>query len=109
MPRPRKNFNRAKRNRNIKPLWFSKRKFDKMKLVVRDGKKCAYCGDDTSALEIEHIIPRSRGGVDKIQNLALSCRKCNMAKGNKLPHEIEDNYFRGRVLQVRQHANSKKY
>ncbi|SFV63063.1 HNH endonuclease [hydrothermal vent metagenome] len=42
--------------------------------------KCVYCGGVGE--EIEHIIPRSKGGTNSIQNLTLSCRKCNIEKGN---------------------------
>ncbi len=42
--------------------------------------KCVYCGKKGE--EIEHIIPKSKGGTNSIKNLTLSCRKCNIAKGN---------------------------
>jgi len=41
---------------------------------------CVYCGDRGE--EIEHIIPKSKGGTNSINNLTLSCRKCNISKGN---------------------------
>ena len=46
---------------------------------------CAYCLTDFSTdhckLEIEHIIPISRGGKHEINNLVPSCKKCNRQKG----------------------------
>ncbi|UFA52005.1 RNA-guided endonuclease IscB [Deinococcus radiophilus] len=42
--------------------------------------KCAYCQKEGS-LEVEHLVPRSRGGSNRISNLIMSCRKCNEAKG----------------------------
>ncbi len=42
--------------------------------------KCVYCGKKGE--EIEHIVPKSKGGTNSIENLTLSCRKCNIAKGN---------------------------
>jgi hypothetical protein len=39
-------------------------------------------------LEIEHIIPRSRGGSNRVDNLTLSCRKCNIKKGKKTATEF---------------------
>ena len=42
--------------------------------------KCVYCG--SRGEEIEHIVPRSKGGTNSVENLTLSCRKCNISKGN---------------------------
>ena len=57
-------------------------------LLEKWGHKCAYCGVTNVPLEIEHIIPKSRGGTDRISNLTLACRKCNLAKGNKTAAEF---------------------
>lgn len=42
--------------------------------------KCAYC--DRKGEEVEHLVPRSRGGSNRISNLVWSCRKCNDLKDN---------------------------
>lgn len=42
-----------------------------------------YNGDKVISFEIDHIIPFIDGGGDSFENLALSCRKCNRAKGRK--------------------------
>lgn len=47
------------------------------------GRECAYCGATDIPLEIEHIHPRSRGGSNRVSNLALACVPCNQAKGNR--------------------------
>ncbi|OBS08978.1 HNH endonuclease [Acidihalobacter prosperus] len=52
-------------------------------LLEKWGRKCAYCGAENVPLEIEHIVPKSRGGSDRVSNLALACRACNQAKGNR--------------------------
>ncbi len=39
-------------------------------------------------LEVEHIIPKSRGGTDRIDNLAIACRECNQEKDNKTAAEF---------------------
>jgi 5-methylcytosine-specific restriction endonuclease McrA len=57
-------------------------------LLEKLGRKCAYCGKKNVPLEIEHIVPRSRGGSNRVSNLALSCRPCNQAKGNKTAAEF---------------------
>ena len=49
----------------------------------RDGRKCAYCGDTKAErYETDHIIPRSRGGTNRVSNLVVSCHDCNIEKGN---------------------------
>ena len=49
----------------------------------RDGAKCAYCGSTKAEhYELDHIVPRSRGGTDRVSNLVVSCHDCNMEKGN---------------------------
>mgnify|MGYP003818342097 CR=1 FL=1 len=57
-------------------------------LLEKWGRKCAYCGRENVPLEIEHIVPRSRGGTDRISNLTLACRKCNQKKGNLTAEEF---------------------
>lgn len=52
-------------------------------LLVKWGRKCAYCGTENTPLEVEHIRPRSKGGSDRVSNLTLACTKCNRKKGNK--------------------------
>lgn len=50
------------------------------KVGARDGYKCAYCNSDQE-LEVDHIVPFSRGGSDKLDNLQLLCKDCNREKG----------------------------
>jgi 5-methylcytosine-specific restriction endonuclease McrA len=56
-------------------------------LLNKFNRQCAYCGAKDTVLEIEHIKPRSKGGSDRVSNLALACHPCNQRKGNQ---EIED-------------------
>ena len=50
---------------------------------------CMYCGKSSSGegLELEHVIPRSRGGKNEWVNLVSACRKCNSRKGDRTPEE----------------------
>ena len=57
-------------------------------LLDKWGRTCAYCGKTNVPLEVEHIVPKSRGGTDRVSNLTLSCRKCNLKKGNKTAEEF---------------------
>lgn len=58
-------------------------------LLEKFGHECAYChrksGDP--GLEVEHIIPKSRGGTDRVSNLVLACHTCNQEKGNLTAEE----------------------
>lgn len=55
-------------------------------LVEECADCCAYCGSKAN-LQWEHIIPKSRGGPDTIDNMVQSCQKCNLSKGDKDPYE----------------------
>lgn len=56
------------------------------KLLVKADNACAYCGA-TEGLQWDHIIPKSRGGPDTIDNLVLACGPCNAEKGARDPIE----------------------
>lgn len=49
-------------------------------LLEKWHRTCAYCGAQQVPLEEEHIIPKSRGGTDRVSNLTLACVPCNRAK-----------------------------
>ena len=57
-------------------------------LLEKFGRKCAYCGKTDIPLEIEHIIPKSRGGTNRISNLTIACHDCNEAKGSQTAEEF---------------------
>jgi hypothetical protein len=46
----------------------------------RDGRACGFCGRG-DALELDHVIPFSRGGPDTVANLRVLCKPCNMGRG----------------------------
>ncbi len=45
-------------------------------------KECVFCRS-TANLEMDHLIPRSRGGPDSADNMVWACKKCNMARSNR--------------------------
>ena len=49
-------------------------------------RRCAYCGAKNPFTK-DHVIPKSRGGSDDINNLVWACISCNSKKGNKTPEE----------------------
>jgi 5-methylcytosine-specific restriction endonuclease McrA len=57
-------------------------------LLYKWGRKCTYCGKENIPLQIEHIIPRAKGGSNRVSNLCLACEKCNLAKGTKSIEEF---------------------
>ncbi len=57
-------------------------------LLEKWGRKCAYCGKSNIPLEIEHIVPKLRGGTNRVSNLTLSCHRCNQKKGIKTATEF---------------------
>ncbi|HAN72912.1 MAG TPA: HNH endonuclease [Planktothrix sp. UBA8407] len=52
-------------------------------LLEKWDRKCAYCGVENVPFEVEHIHPKSKGGTDRISNLAIACHNCNQEKGNR--------------------------
>ena len=54
-------------------------------VFARDGHRCQYCG--AAAENIDHVIPRSRGGEHVWENVVASCRPCNAAKEDRLLSE----------------------
>ena len=57
-------------------------------LLEKWQRKCAYCGKTNIPLEIEHIIPKSKGGSNRVSNLTIACHACNQAKGNQTAKEF---------------------
>ena len=57
-------------------------------LLEKFHRKCVYCGKTNTPLEIEHIIPKSRGGQSTVDNLAISCHECNQRKNDMTAEEF---------------------
>ncbi|MEX0834417.1 MAG: HNH endonuclease [Actinomycetota bacterium] len=54
-------------------------------VFARDHWSCQYCGN--AAENVDHVIPRSRGGEHAWDNVVAACRRCNSRKENRLPTE----------------------
>jgi 5-methylcytosine-specific restriction endonuclease McrA len=63
------------------------RRLSRRAILARDGFRCQYCGS-ARHLTIDHIIPRSRGGLTSWENVITSCAPCNVRKGACLPSEV---------------------
>jgi CRISPR/Cas system Type II protein with McrA/HNH and RuvC-like nuclease domain len=57
-------------------------------IFIRDNYTCNYCKVVGGILEIDHIIPYSKGGSNDINNLTTACRKCNRQKKDKSVEEF---------------------
>lgn len=57
----------------------------RFEVLKRDKFTCQYCGREAPdvTLEIDHIVPVSKGGDNSITNLVTSCRDCNRGKSNR--------------------------
>jgi 5-methylcytosine-specific restriction endonuclease McrA len=61
-------------------------------VIERDGRRCVYCDEDLTDQEIhlDHVIPESKGGPTHFDNLQVTCRRCNIAKGVLTEDEFMD-------------------
>jgi len=63
--------------------------FTRHNIFARDKHRCSYCGKKkpSDELDLDHVLPRSRGGSHEWSNVVTSCRPCNLKKADKLPEE----------------------
>ncbi|MEA3210790.1 MAG: hypothetical protein QOE70_3847 [Chthoniobacter sp.] len=64
-------------------------KFTRHNIFERDKNTCQYCGKvfDRRDLNLDHVVPRDKGGATTWENIVCSCIPCNTRKGNRLPHQ----------------------
>lgn len=64
-------------------------KFTRHNIFERDRNTCQYCGRifDRKDLNLDHVVPRDRGGPTTWENIVCSCIPCNTRKANKTPPE----------------------
>lgn len=72
----------------IKLVYFVRKPRPKLQLsrrsiLARDNYRCQYCGQHSSELTIDHVIPRRFGGKSTWENLVTACKQCNNKKGDK--------------------------
>ncbi|HMO57751.1 MAG TPA: HNH endonuclease [Roseiflexaceae bacterium] len=58
-------------------------------VFARDRETCMYCGSQPGrgSLTVDHVLPRSRGGLTTWDNVVAACRECNHRKGGRTPEE----------------------
>lgn len=81
-------------------------KLTRNNIFERDRHTCGYCGQefDRRDLNIDHVIPRDKGGRTTWDNVVTSCVPCNTRKGNRLPHEIGMTLINGKPKKPKQRA-----
>ncbi len=62
-------------------------RFSRYNIFARDKNTCQYCGEkfSRSELNLDHVIPRSQGGISSWENVVCSCHSCNRHKGGRTP------------------------
>jgi 5-methylcytosine-specific restriction endonuclease McrA len=78
-------------------------RFNRRNVFARDGNLCQYCGSHfpLSELSLDHVVPRSRGGLTSWENIVCACVACNVRKGGRTPQEA-------RMQLIRQPAKPKR-
>jgi len=68
-------------------------RLNRRNLFARDEHRCQYCGQSLppSQLSLDHVVPRSKGGLTTWENVVASCVKCNTKKGGRTPQEARMN------------------
>ena len=64
-------------------------RLNRRNIFARDKNSCQYCGKGfpTSELSLDHIIPRSMGGISTWGNIVCACTQCNVRKGGRTPKQ----------------------
>jgi 5-methylcytosine-specific restriction endonuclease McrA len=64
-------------------------RFSRFNIYARDENTCQYCGKRfrRAELNLDHVVPRSRGGSTSWENVVCSCIRCNLRKGGRTPDE----------------------
>jgi len=71
-------------------------KFTRHNIFERDKNTCQYCGRsfERKDLNLDHVIPRDRGGPTSWENIVCSCVSCNTLKANRTPQEARMHLIR---------------
>lgn len=78
----------------------------RFEVFKRDSFQCRYCGKRSpeAILEVDHVLPRSSGGTDEMENLVTACFECNRGKGARLlTHAPEDIDLHEKAVSIAEH------
>jgi 5-methylcytosine-specific restriction endonuclease McrA len=73
--------------RIVRMVYKNKVPFSKKNVLIRDQYSCAYCGEQSRGLTIDHVLPRSKGGKTEFDNCVACCKICNDKKGARSPRD----------------------
>jgi 5-methylcytosine-specific restriction endonuclease McrA len=64
-------------------------KYSKSMIYKRDRGRCQYCNNRVSKNKatLDHVLPRSRGGLTSFTNIVIACSRCNQHKKDRTPEE----------------------
>lgn len=64
-------------------------RFSRRNVFYRDRNRCQYCGRvfPSRHLNLDHVVPLSRGGSSNWNNVVCACIECNCRKGDRTPEE----------------------
>ncbi|HVM34285.1 MAG TPA: HNH endonuclease [Actinomycetota bacterium] len=73
-------------NRYVRVPFRARASLSRRAVFIRDNFECQYCGHP--AENVDHVVPRSRGGGHTWDNVVASCRPCNARKENRSPADV---------------------
>jgi len=102
---------REKANDNNKRVCFTHKitSIDVLNCLKRNNFKCFYCNDNikTKTWHLEHVVPISKGGLNSFDNIAPSCKICNLMKGSLFKedfinkcYKIVNNEFKNKGFKI---------
>lgn len=78
------NRRKARKSNTLENVFTEK---DRQQLLLEFNGCCAYCGVKSDKMEMDHVIPLSRGGQHTKSNIVPACFNCNRSKGAKTPEQ----------------------
>ena len=70
----------------VKVPYRSRASLSRRAVFIRDNFECQYCG--RPAENVDHVVPKSKGGPHTWDNVVAACRPCNSRKENKKPADV---------------------
>lgn len=74
-------------------------------ICARDDFRCHYCKSNKN-LTYDHVIPKSKGGSNRHQNIVIACYDCNQLKGNLSVEEFWEKFREREELRQRSKSES---